>query len=322
MRAFIMSIWASFALVWSWSGGVLGLDSMQVAKILRYDANQKQWFAPNHLPQLALQLSFDKAKLQKIVIENPRLFAVEDLWGFLDWVGESSAWTEVNLKGYTEKPLKKHLKGAEHAWVNRSHRAEFVLATLHSRGISSYLRLSLLPNQILTGKAPQLVCNFSGHPQDFSDFKLLGTALCLDGQGDCVMVHGDDSRLKITLNATRLRMEYHNPDTENLPMVPNFTRLSVQLQNELIDDYGAYFKHEQSLAVRAFIETAPNLFNWQSWHWLESVSANKIHPQILREILQLSNPPAEILLYSEKCSDGRQMQVLSNGQGRLILSVE
>jgi len=292
-----IGIWVLGFALWTWAGifDLQGESAKQALKSSPIPYQKLQWDSQGHLALLDYAMPADMGD--------------ESFWELMDWLSDGQSWMEVDPTGILPKDIKNQIQGAVQVFYHESPAGQALLAVARKKPHSILTVIGILADT--TSEQP-LQCKAGDMSVVLGDYRKEGNR----------WVHRADSSLFATILKTgKLRLDYHSPDQEPFPIPQNYTKMEEGERRQLQREYQDYFRHEFGIAVRAFIESTPGLFQWQTWHWLRW--GGRYLPTV-KQIDALLRTPSiqELELLRLKCSDGRNVHIRTNLNGSYQMEIQ
>jgi len=138
----------------------------------------------------------------------------------------------------------------------------------------------------------------------------------------CLFFHKDSDNLRLIANGKNIRMAYKSEDREKIPFPKNFRIMEAQEKAETLRDYRDFFRSEFAVMLRAFVYTAPELFNWDIEKFKAEQDSFLISEKELSEIFSGGKIPELYIIAKFKCSTGESVVFESDASGNFFMEIE
>jgi len=138
----------------------------------------------------------------------------------------------------------------------------------------------------------------------------------------CLFFHKDSDNLRLIAEGKNIRMAYRSEDREKMPFPKNFRIMTFQEKAETVKDYRDFFRSEFAVMLKAFVYTAPEIFDWDIEKFKKAQDSFLISEKELKEIFSDSKEPELYTVAKFKCSTGESVTFESDAGGNFFLEIE
>jgi len=185
--------------------------------------------------------------------------------------------------------------------------------------INSLGYLALLAVLAISAENPKFIFK---EGKAFSGFDLEQGKLPCKKNSPCLFFHKDSDNLRLILNGKNIRMAYKREDKNQVPFPKDFNTLEQQERAEITRDYRNFFISEFAVMLQAFIDTSPEIFDWDVEKFKAVQNKYLISEKELSEIFEKGERPEFYTVFKIKCTGGETAVFESDTKGNFYMEIE